>query len=81
VEVECEYCNEEIPDDVSVCINCGNDVIYKEKAWHSLHNLLWDKEINHDILDTLNELSCRERYFKEKHFVDVARNLNRTNER
>ncbi|NYB26147.1 MAG: hypothetical protein HVN34_02250 [Methanobacteriaceae archaeon] len=78
VEVECHYCNEEVPDDVQVCMNCGSDIIYKKKSWHSLHKLLWDNKINQDILETLNELSHQEKYFKEKHFVDVARNLNRT---
>lgn len=61
--MECEYCDQKNPDDVSVCINCGKDIICKEKAWHSLHKLLWDKDIDHDILDTLNELSQREKVF------------------
>ncbi len=42
------------------------------------YTLLGDNKINQDILETLNELSHQEKYFKEKHFVDVARNLNRT---
>lgn len=54
-------CNEEIPDDVQVCMNCGSDIIYKKKSWHSLHKLLWDNKINQDILETLNELSHQEK--------------------
>lgn len=75
VEVECEHCNQEIPDDVRICVNCGREIRCQKKAWHSLHKLLWDNKINQDILETLNELS-RQKYLK-KHFVDVARNLNR----
>lgn len=32
VEVECEHCNQEIPDDVQICVNCGSDISYQEKA-------------------------------------------------
>ncbi len=74
--MKCEHCNQENPDDVLVCINCGIKIISDQnKPWHSLHKLLWGNKINQDILETLNELN-----HQKDHFIDVAHKLKKTKE-
>lgn len=73
--MRCEYCRALNPEDVRICISCGKTIDLNKKPWHSLHNLLWGNKINQDILDTLNELNKQ-----KNHFIDVARDLKKTND-
>ncbi|MDD1775659.1 MAG: hypothetical protein LUQ24_09035 [Methanobacterium sp.] len=73
--MRCQYCHAENPEDVQICIICGKTTDISKKPWKSLHNLLWGNKINQDIMDNLNDLNKQ-----KSHFIDVARNLKKSDD-
>ena len=74
--MKCIYCNADNPDQVQLCVNCGEKMKNATHThWHSLHSLLWGNKINQDILETLNELR-----HQNENFIDSTRKLKKAEE-